>query len=210
MTITSYSTLQTTLADWIKRGDMTSRIPLFISMAESAMNARLRMREMEYSDSLTLESGNNYVALPSRFIEPISLVFSAGGDLCQMDRESIYRKQYDNTGKPTYYSIGGSNIDFDSTADADYGMTLRYFRKLDLAADLSNAVLLAAPFSYLYGSLQAFARWTEDGEQLAQYTAMFQQELRQLEELDRASRGTATLRTELPMLHDWSYNITTG
>lgn len=208
---TTYAELQTEVIDWTKRDDQSGRVPLYIAMAESAMNARLRLRIMETTASLTLSSGNDYVALPTRFIQPISLVYTTSTEpLVQVDRDSL-DAQYGVTGRPHYYSISGSQIDFDKTADTNYTLTLRYVQKLDIATDLTNGVLTAAPFSYMYGALAAYSRWNEDGESLAQYAAMFQQELRQLEDLDRRSRGDATLRTGLEgVTVDSYFDITTG
>lgn len=212
MTIpTTYSELQTEIIDWTKRGDQASRVPLYIAMAESGMNARLRLRIMETTASLTLSSGNDYVALPSGFIQPVSLVFTSSAEsISQIDRESL-DAMYGATGRPNFYSISGSLINFDKTANTDYALTMRYVKRLDIATDLTNGVLTAAPFSYMYGALAAYSRWIEDGEGLAQYTALFQQELRQLEDLDRRSRGDATLRTGLEGVTVGShFDITTG
>ncbi|NCV21747.1 MAG: hypothetical protein EBV45_07325 [Chloroflexi bacterium] len=45
-TITTYTTLQSTIADYLNRADLTAQIPTFIQMAEADMNTRLRTREM--------------------------------------------------------------------------------------------------------------------------------------------------------------------
>jgi hypothetical protein len=210
MTIASYADLLTTIADWTKRADMTARAPLFVAMGESAMNARLRLMMMEATEGLTIASGIDYATLPSRFIMPLTLAYDASNErLIQVDRESLDGEYIATAGRPLYYAYASGQVDFDRAADADYALTLRYVKRLDLAADSTNAVLNAAPFSYLYGALQAYARWIEDGDQLAQYAALFQQELRQLEDLDRHSRGSALLRTDLPMLQS-SFDIYAG
>lgn len=207
---TTYATLQTEVLDWTKRSDMTSRVTLFIAMAERIMNARLRLRIMEATEALTLSSGNDYVALPSRFAAPVSLVYTSSAEpLVQVDRDSI-DAAYGVTGRPSYYAIGGQ-IDFDKTADTDYALTLRYVKKLDLANDLSNDVLTAAPFAYLYGALVAFKRFVEDSAGVVEYMNLFNQELASLEAADSVSRGVAPMRTDLAgVVGSTSFDITTG
>ena len=44
---TNYATLQTEVADFLHRTDLTSAIPTFIQLAETKLNRILRLRAME-------------------------------------------------------------------------------------------------------------------------------------------------------------------
>ena len=46
MAINTYSTLQTAVANWLDRDDLTDRIPEFVSLAEATFNRTLRLRAM--------------------------------------------------------------------------------------------------------------------------------------------------------------------
>ncbi len=46
MAITSYSTLQTSIGDWLNRADLTAVIPDFITLAEAQFNRNIRHRKM--------------------------------------------------------------------------------------------------------------------------------------------------------------------
>jgi len=46
MTITSYATLQSEIASWLNRDDLTSQIPTFIQFVEADVNSRLRHQKM--------------------------------------------------------------------------------------------------------------------------------------------------------------------
>lgn len=216
MTINNYSELLTEVADWTKRSDMASRVPIFVAMGESAMNAKLRLRLMEDETAIALASGTASASLPTGFLEPISLAYSDGEyDLVQVPRDVLDASRAFaavlGPERPRWYAFGASAIDFDRRAGADYTLSLRYFRKLDLAADTTNSVLSAAPFVYLYGALQAYASWIEDESATGKYTALFEQQLRQLEDSDFSSRGSAALRTDLPaVLNLQRFDITTG
>ena len=47
MAISNYSELQTAVANWLDRDDLTARIPEFIALAEARFNRVLRLRSME-------------------------------------------------------------------------------------------------------------------------------------------------------------------
>jgi hypothetical protein len=47
MAITTYAELQAAAANWLVRGDLTARIPEFITLAEARLNRVLRARMAE-------------------------------------------------------------------------------------------------------------------------------------------------------------------
>jgi hypothetical protein len=56
VSLTNYGELKTAVANWLKRGDLTSRIPEFIALAEDRINKKLRVRAMEASATLVLSA----------------------------------------------------------------------------------------------------------------------------------------------------------
>ena len=66
MTIQTYSDLQTAIASWIARADLSSNIPDFIALFESVANRRLRLRQQESAATLTPSSG--VAALPADYL----------------------------------------------------------------------------------------------------------------------------------------------
>ena len=69
--ITDYDTLQSAIADWLNRADLTSQIQTFIQLAEGDLNTRLRTRDMVIRAEAT--SDNEYVQLPADWLEAINL-----------------------------------------------------------------------------------------------------------------------------------------
>ena len=57
MAINTYSTLQTAVANWLDRNDLTDRVPEFISLAEATFNRVLRLRAMETTVADATPSG---------------------------------------------------------------------------------------------------------------------------------------------------------
>lgn len=76
MSITNYSTLQSTIADYLNRSDLTAQIQTFIQLAEVDMNVHLRTREMIVRAEA--QSSNEYVQLPSDWVEAINLQIVGG------------------------------------------------------------------------------------------------------------------------------------
>ena len=54
MAIGTYAELQTAVANWLDRGDLTDRIQEFIDFAEARINRNLRLRLMETAATGTL------------------------------------------------------------------------------------------------------------------------------------------------------------
>jgi len=62
-TITDYASLQSQIAAWLNREDLTAQIPVFIQFVEADINTRLRTREMIVRATAT--SSAEYVQLPA-------------------------------------------------------------------------------------------------------------------------------------------------
>jgi len=69
MAINSYSSLQTAVANWLDRSDLTARIPEFISLAEARINRALRVRIMESVKMISLVGGTKRYPLPSDYLQ---------------------------------------------------------------------------------------------------------------------------------------------
>ena len=69
MAIGTYAELQTAVANWLDRDDLTDRIPEFIALSEARMNRVLRLSMMEGKyTAATVASQRNY-ALPTGYIQ---------------------------------------------------------------------------------------------------------------------------------------------
>src|SRR4051794_29214485 len=66
MAISTYAELQTAIASWMARTDLTTNIPDFITLFEAEAARRLRVRPMETVGTITTTSGTG--ALPTGFL----------------------------------------------------------------------------------------------------------------------------------------------
>ena len=62
MAIGTYAELQTAVANWLDRGDLTERVKEFIDLAEARMNRVLRLQLMVSIDTTTLGGAATLVA----------------------------------------------------------------------------------------------------------------------------------------------------
>ena len=158
MAINTYSTLQTAVANWLDRSDLTDRVPEFIALAEATFNRVLRLRAMETTVADTTPSGSKEDALPTGYLQmrEIPLTTTPVVSLAYITPEIMYRIRAGSTsGKPNSYTIVGDNILFGPTPDGVYDYSMTYYKSFDALADgtQTNWLILNAPDLYLYGTL---------------------------------------------------------
>ena len=69
MSLSTYSDLQTSIANYLARSDLTSQIPDFITFAENRLRRELRIRQMLKSVTTATVSGDNTIEIPSDFLQ---------------------------------------------------------------------------------------------------------------------------------------------
>ena len=168
MAISNYTDLQSAVLAWVVRtGDAESstRVTDFISLYESDANRRIRIRQNMLTTPLTLVSGTASVSLPSDFLEEIELNYDdtaislTRGSFNDIDRAQTADSQ---AGRPSLYGITSSSITFETEADVNYTVNLRYYKKWDIATDTTNWLLTNAPDAYLFGSVAEAAMFIRD------------------------------------------------
>ena len=66
MALTNYSTLKTSIANWLNRSDLTSEIADdFIKLTEADFNSKLRVRKMITQTSFTIAVSYTHLTLPT-------------------------------------------------------------------------------------------------------------------------------------------------
>ena len=67
MALSNYSELQSSIADWLNRSDLTNQIKDFIALAEAEINSKLRIRKMISSTTITVDSETE--SIPSGLLQ---------------------------------------------------------------------------------------------------------------------------------------------
>ena len=172
----TYTTLQTQIASFLNRDDLTAQIPTFIELAEAEMNRDLRHWKMEKRAEATFNE--RYEPLPTDWLETKRI--SIGGDrqldLMSQARMLDLRERGGNVaGKPRYYALSSAQIEFYPTPDGDYSGSMIYRSRIEsLSGSVSsNWVLADAPDVYLYGSLKHSAPYLQEDPRLAVWEGMY-------------------------------------
>jgi hypothetical protein len=193
MALSNYSELQSSVANWLNRSDLTTEITGdFIVLTEKDFNSKLRIRKMVESDS-SFSINAETVALPSGFLQVRDLFILSGGTkyaLTYMTPPQMDQiKGSSTSGMPVAYTIIGDNFRFAPTPDTTYTGTLNYFKSFDPLSDsnTTNYILTNHPAIYLYGSLYHAANFLGGVEpaRLQQWQGMYTTALERLERNDR-------------------------
>lgn len=188
MTISTYAELQTAVAGWLHRGDLTATIPDFISLAEAKLNRRLRLRAQETTATGTVSAT---VALPTSFIGMRSLTVSAGGKsypLTYVAPELLTSE----TGQPTSYTIIGDNIKFQNSTTG-YTYTLVYYVPFAALSAGVNWLITNAPDVYLYATLMEASPYLKDDQRAGTWNQMLSEAINLIEKQDKGDRFGSSL-----------------
>lgn len=206
MAINTYSTLQTAIANWMDRTDLTSRIPEFISLAEARINRKLKkllkakpLVQMETTATGTLAT-TGIIAFETAEIATSGLRITVSGSekiLDMYSREVLYRKfPSSSAGSPKGFAIEGDQIVVRPLPDGSYSYTKIYYQKVPALTDsnTTNWLLDDYPDIYLYGALCEAKPYLEDNENTAIWNSLFEQRFSEIESTDRFSGGTLRMR----------------
>ena len=189
MSLTTYDNLKTAIANRLHRSDLTNSIPDYITLCEDKLNKRLRLRAME--ERATSSVSTEYVALPTGFlaIRNIQLNSDPKVRLEYVTPDYIDKNYADSaTGEPVFYTIVGGEIQLAPPPDTAYTMEMSYFKKLDLATDLTNWVLTNSPRVYFYGALLEAVTDLKNDNRVPMWSGLFETALRELEFSDKGDR----------------------
>jgi hypothetical protein len=189
MSITNYADLQTSVADWMHRTDLSAKIPDFIRLAESNINRDLNLQPGELELAMTATVANRYMPLPSDFGSPLAMWLTT----YQPRQEIIYRRPTDiilgiGSSMPRYWTVDGTNIALDSNPDFAYTFTFRYSPVLNIAT-VVNWLITNYPGVYLYASLIQGAIYIRDSDALANWQTFYADELQKVK--DKLARTDA-------------------
>jgi hypothetical protein len=190
-TITNYATLQSTVADYLNRQDLSAYIPTFIQLAEADMNTRLRTREMIIRATTT--NDDEFVRLPLDFLESINLQLTDGQSplrFVTLDEADIINKRQ-GYNAPTFYSLMNGAIELvpPPATGADVEIDMVYYGKIPALSDgnTSNWLLLKAPDVYLYGALVHAAPFLMDDQRISVFGSFYSQRIEALNDESQKS-----------------------
>lgn len=182
MAISTYSELQSAIADFLNRDDLTSVIPTFIALAEAQMDRDIRHWRQEKRVEATLDE--RYENFPVDFLEIQELSLSDGTrlELISAAEMQDWREASNSSGKPRYFRVTADQFEFYPTPGGSYTMSMQYYARTPAlsASATSNWILTYAPDAYLYGSLVHAAPYLGEDQRTQVWAAFYQNALESL------------------------------
>lgn len=201
MTIATYADLKTAAANWLLRSDLPSRIPEFITLAESRINYGsmeapfqsdpLRIRAMETSADLTISA--QAVALPTRYLQAKRIYLNTNpvSYVVPTDEQTFWSSYLGaSTGRPRAFIAEGEYFKFGPSPDATYTGKLLYYQGFAaLSGDSdTNWLLTNAANAYLAGTLLEAFKFMRNTEQAAIWLNSFTGTINALMASDKQDR----------------------
>jgi len=201
MSITTYAQLQAAAANWLVRGDLTARIPEFVSLAEARLNRVLRTRLSETEVVLTATPGARTIPLPTAYGEAFSVWIVEGPTRRSLPfTEAGLLAVSSAQGPPGAWTIDGATLAFNRPCDQAYEFQLRMLAKFSLSdAAPTNGLLADYPDAYLFATLCEAAPFLRDEQLSAAYEARLQRAIGEINSKDARARAARTLTTEVQL-----------
>lgn len=155
MAITTYAELQTAVANWLDRSDLTSRITEFITLGETRIFRELRVKDMETSFSTAISSGT--IALPTSYVD-LKFAYINGSSVQWLERKSnrwIYENYPTRSSDdcPKFIAREGDTFIFGPYPDSNYTVNGVYYKNIGPLSSSAHALFTSNPDLYLFASL---------------------------------------------------------
>jgi hypothetical protein len=201
MALSTYAELQTSIADFLNREDLTASIPTFIALAETRISRDLNHWKQE--KRVTTTFNEQFELIPNDMIEALSLQHVGGGRIMTMAATEMQeRRGYTDyvAGKPTSVRLTAGQFELFPTPDEAYSVSLLYRGRIPALADdnTSNWLLLDAPDALLYGALGNSAPYLKDDARLSVWAALYQSAVDALNAESKTAKSIGTMRMGIP------------
>ena len=201
MSLTTYAGLQTTIADFLDRQDLTAAIPTFIALAETRISRDLSHWKQEKRADTVFDE--RYELIPNDMIEALSLQHANGGRIMTMAATEMQERRGTTenlAGKPTSVRLTAGQFELYPTPDEAYSVSLLYRGRIPALSDdnTSNWLLLDAPDVVLYGALGQSAPYLKDDARLSVWAALYQSAVDALNAESKSAKSIGTMRMGIP------------
>ena len=189
MAISTYAELQTAVANWLDRDDLTARIPEFITLAEARFNRVLRLRSMEAKYTANTVAAQRNLALPTGYIQMRNFqVNTEPLTTLSYVTPEIYDRLWggSTTGTPKFYTILANEVSFGPIPSTVQQVEMLFYKKFDnlSGSTTTNLLLTEAPDIYLYGSMLEAEPFIMNDERVPLWAQALQQAVTDLQEQD--------------------------
>jgi len=197
MAISTYAELQTAVASWLNRDDLTTNIPDFITLCEARLNRVLRTRAMEGLYTASTVSGQRDYNLPASYLQMRALRLNTSPlTVLEYVSPEIMDRVWAGSsgGKPVAYTIKANELFLGPSPDAVYTMEMDYYRKFDSLSAIitTNLMLTDNPDVYLYGSLLEAEPFIKNDTRIQIWGTSFYKAITDIQDQDAKDRHSGS------------------
>lgn len=187
--ITSYATLQTAVADYLARSNLTTFVPNFIQNAENKLYRRLNLRNEETALSVAISNG--VATVPTDF-KALKFAYIDGSPVTPLDWVPIAQLYRDypvrsSGGTPSVISREVDNFVFGPVPDSGTLKGVYYAKQVPLRTTDGNWYVTDAADVLLYGSLLEATPFIKDDPRLIVWQQFFADGVQSLEDEEKNS-----------------------
>ena len=197
MAISTYSELQTAVANWLDRDDLTARIPEFIALAEARFNRVLRLRSMEAKYTANTVAGQRNLALPASYIQMRNFqVNTSPLTTLSYVTPEIYDRLWggSTSGTPQFYTILVDEVSLGPIPASVQEVEMLFYKKFDnLSGSVAtNWLITNGPDIYLYGAMLEAEPFIMNDERVQLWAQALQRGVSDLQEQDNKDRHSGS------------------
>jgi hypothetical protein len=192
MALATFSDLQTSVANYLGRSDLTSQIPDFISLAELRLSRDIRTRRMLKTATTTMVVADPTIGLPTDFLS-IRDVFIQGlpRTVVSYISPAIFssNSRADESGLPVFYTMRGNEMEFAPKPDSTYVVQMLYYSKpTELSStNTTNEFLANYPDALLYASLLEAEPYLMNDTRTQTWSSLYNQAITRINTSDEES-----------------------
>ena len=192
MAITTYAELQSAIANFLTRDDLTAYIPDFITLFECDAARRLKVRPQATTTTLTPSSG--VATLPTDYLGYQRVTWT-GDPIHGLEyvAPAIYAGYLESgSGTPVVFTIEGTSLKVAPSSDTD--LTFSYFQKTPAVSGSLAWLFNNHVDAYLAGSLAQAAAFNKGFDTAGTWLARCDQIFREIQSLDFNERQGMAVR----------------
>ena len=185
----TYTSLKSSIAQWLHRTDLDSIIPDLIGIAEQRMNSDINARDMETAVTLYTVADSKTITAPDDIIESVRMTLQTSPNrlLNYLAPEPLVT-QFANqaSGEPQAYTVYGSQFEFGPVPSSVYEIEYVYRQKIPPLSteNPSNWLLAKWPYVYLYGALLASAPYLGQDQRVVVWQKEYQEMVDNINQID--------------------------
>ena len=185
MALTTYAELQSTIASYLARSDLTAMIPDFIRLAELRLQRELRIRQMLKVVTTVTVAGDATVELPNDFLQMRDLHLQTNPTMVleYQSPSSLFRNaRTSESGLPKQYTVLAVEFQFAPVPDSAYTLSMLYYAKPEQLSNTvaSNVFLTVCPDLLLYAALGEAEPYIMNDQRLQTWATLYDRGLNAL------------------------------